>query len=341
MKYKTLFSISMDHEYYINQKCRDVVLVPGSDCLQLIKKHRGRLKQFPASIEIVVPVDEEGTPFIPLEGGVCFRFYIQLKYPQFFHFTKDFEEIDKVHPNKQSITLEQAAFKKWCFPYYTNISDNNAKLPLGVYKCNASEAFQVQAGPKQHEEVFFLKGIPVPGLEKEDFVLNGPDCIKNNIIAYDEEMKRLRINTRLCTPGMPFEVTYWCISSWPDYAFGLVDIFTSNPIEMGKSYQIRFHSKKIQWKYYVVANDERLTIDGPLSFSSVAAPNDEIGMMLRSAYPDAKVVLFSSSEELAYKEEARAGIKLKQDSLIKLDHMPNPKPGSQGVEIVKVYREPG
>ena len=337
MRYRTLLSIAVKHEYYIDEKCDDLEFIPSEDCLLFLKNHRIKINRTPSTLELVQPVDEMEAPFIPLESGAIARFYIQVNHPDFFHFTKDFSEVI-ISDLGQPLPLEKAAFKQWCFPRYSNenLSAAETQLPMEIYRHIRQERFAVQI-PKL-SDYFFLKGAPVPGRTKADFTLKELDCASLGIEQYDETMKRVKINTLVCPPGKEFTLSYWALPPWPKFVFGLADIFIKPTEPLGKNYTIQLSSQKARWKYYVVAESEDLSIQGPIPFPPPVTANDETGTLLKTTFPGSKVKLFTSNTELTYKEAITKGIQLKQGDQIKLSNLPNPSPSSRGVEIVNIFQ---
>ncbi|MFQ5587911.1 MAG: hypothetical protein ACE5F7_03640 [Nitrospiria bacterium] len=92
MKYRMLFEVRMRHTYYKDQRCPDFLMEAHEATARLLKNHRGMVRHQPDGILVLIAVDEDGRPFLPLSNSAVFRFDLALKNTDFPRFT-DLAEI--------------------------------------------------------------------------------------------------------------------------------------------------------------------------------------------------------------------------------------------------------
>ena len=89
LTYRYFFIIDLLHHYYRDGKCRDIEIIPTSDCLRLMQNHHMLLRMIGSQLRVGIemsPADDE-IPVVPIEEGTVFRFYLKLKNPSFYNFT--------------------------------------------------------------------------------------------------------------------------------------------------------------------------------------------------------------------------------------------------------------
>lgn len=94
MDYRTLFSINISHDYYVNKLCPDFTLEPTTDSYRIIRGHRLILKEHSNGITVIAPADTNNKPFIPLSNTLKFEFYLQLKNSDLMSFTQTEQKPD-------------------------------------------------------------------------------------------------------------------------------------------------------------------------------------------------------------------------------------------------------
>lgn len=331
MKYRTLFSISIEHEYQGQGKWDGLELLPDPKCRRHLQNHRIRLRRLPGHWEWIFQSDSDNKPIVSLNDIDYLRFYLRLQDQKMLHYTRSFEEVF-VQDFPEPVPLSKAAFKHWAFPRYSN--EQTGDLTLSIFRYRTLEQHRVEDSNR-----FFLRGNPVPDRTAADFQLRWPDNTQE-VTHYDPASKAVQVDLSSAPKGTQFYLSYWAVPPWPPYVFGLVDIHHS--FQPGQAFRIALTAKKAYWKYYIVANSTDLTIEGSLPFATTPIPDDdEVAAGLRASFPDpdAKIILFTSAEELTYQNKMIKGIKLKENGTTRIEHLPNPSPGRQGVEIVNIYRK--
>ena len=93
MKYLSLFSLELLHEYYSNRRCSDFEIEATPETQKLLKNYRCNLKPLPNGVRVLTMGNGTNSPFIPLPEKVTFGFQLRLQDPNFILFT-DFSELD-------------------------------------------------------------------------------------------------------------------------------------------------------------------------------------------------------------------------------------------------------
>lgn len=87
MKFLPLLDLSIKHSYYADGCCPDFLLTADPETCRLLRNLRGVLKSRADGVSVVVPVDNDSIPFIPLPEGATFTFQLTLRNPDFPLFT--------------------------------------------------------------------------------------------------------------------------------------------------------------------------------------------------------------------------------------------------------------
>ena len=87
MKYLPLFKVALRHSYYSDQGCPDFDLETSVETERLLENHRCVRKTLEDGFTILITVDEEGRPFIPLSSDATFLFHLRLRNQNFSYFT--------------------------------------------------------------------------------------------------------------------------------------------------------------------------------------------------------------------------------------------------------------
>lgn len=88
MPYQPYFSLSIRHSYYRQQDCSDVSLAPTQGCQNFLQRHRCLAKSDGRGLHVLVSLDDQQRPLIPLDEGAIFTFLLKLNNPKFTNFTQ-------------------------------------------------------------------------------------------------------------------------------------------------------------------------------------------------------------------------------------------------------------
>jgi hypothetical protein len=83
VKYALLFTIGLWHDYYANGACKDFAWLPDAATIKLLAGYNALCKWVGNSLVVLIKTDDEGRPFVPLQPGDKFTFYMDLQKPQF------------------------------------------------------------------------------------------------------------------------------------------------------------------------------------------------------------------------------------------------------------------
>jgi hypothetical protein len=109
---------------------------------------------------------------------------------------------------------------------------------------------------------------------------------------------------------------------------------------------LSFDARSVKWRYYVLASPTRssLVVDGKLcgvAFSrkeSVTTSADAVVEALTTNYPVAKISFFESDKAVAFNNEGRKNIQLKNElsNAVIIKHLPNPPLHNNGIQIINL-----
>jgi hypothetical protein len=116
LNYSILFTIELLHEYFSNQKCTGLEIVPADDCRKVSKSLDMQWRYIDNRLIALIRENERNGPFVnsyenkfyrKFYGQTVFRFYIKLTNPLFFNYT-----------NIESLTGTKKKF------YFSNLANN-------------------------------------------------------------------------------------------------------------------------------------------------------------------------------------------------------------------------
>ncbi len=84
MRYSELFAIQLLHGFYADGKAQGLSLVPTPACEQLLRGRQLLFRQIANVGYILCRVNDDRTPFVPLDPSAVFQFYLKSQDPRFF-----------------------------------------------------------------------------------------------------------------------------------------------------------------------------------------------------------------------------------------------------------------
>lgn len=336
MKYKTLFSIHIKHEYFggnstftpeINQY---LGIEPTPNCLQLLKQYRLMQRQKPGKWLVLSPVrGAEEKTFLP-KKNLVFRFYLKVLNNYFFQFT-DFEELSIAPIIKGNELLH----------YQTDGS-------LKRYEYFALDTFKIIHNEKTIIKDFFLQNRPIGGLTNQDFEVIGLEG-NTPALTYDSILQKIHFKTKKSMSGQVFQVKYRAVPKQIPQVIGFIDVSISgnNPL-FEANYPIGFQNKKETWQYYILGNSDfegsKLTIEngwenGDATFEfeeAIEQTNGKIHNHLKAVFPSSKIFKIASKSPIPYRKKVKTDLKLKKKEELLIKNLPNPSPSNQGIEIINI-----
>jgi hypothetical protein len=340
MRYLTLFNLEIVHAYYIDQRCPDFQIEPTPGTQKLLNDCRCILKPLPNGLRILVAVNNENTPFIPLPTNPVFTFHLRLRNPDFGLFT-DLADVSQLTA-----------------PLYSNelLATSGDLVPVSQ-EAWFTEQFVVRRPASR--EPFVLGGRPLESLKTAGaFIVKGLGE-KSGHKRYDEEARVIMVNSSKTRPGTPFTVTYPTMPRLARDVFADVEI-KYDPVPASllgnvNSFRITFRSKKARWKYYIVTDklDSRTTLpsledkDKVIFFNAedrtdltrTPDPSDEIAARLAKRYPNKQHFRFISSSLLLCQQAVRKNIQFHLNGGKVIDALPNPSLENYCIDIRNAVRE--
>lgn len=128
MKYRSLFSVSLEHDYYADGKCPDFDVAPLEETRRLVKNHRALLRTSAAGLEVLVPVDTNGRAFLEFAPETEFVFCLRLVNPAFATFTQLESIMELAAPVFSNVASDDSA--EDLLPISRN---RYPRLPTGVF----------------------------------------------------------------------------------------------------------------------------------------------------------------------------------------------------------------
>lgn len=317
MKYLPLLELHLLHPYYVDQRCPDFVIEPTVVTQQLVSNQRGVLKYVPDGLRLLLLVDDQNAPFIPLPADLALTFRLKLQNPDFALFT------------------DLTTYHQLTNPVYSNTTTANpVALTLGDRRIPSTESLTVRQAAAT--EMFVLSGRPLPDLQVADFALDGLGTVKQPS-GYDAATKILTINTQAAAANTPFTVTYAAAVAPPSGVFAEVELHYgagAPPITAGAvQYRISFAAKQARWQYYLVTdrtqgtfsiNDQNSPSIG-FTVETLGSSADTLtAQMLAQQYPTLQRLRFTSDQTLPCQTSARKSFQLKLDKQVIINVLPNP-----------------
>ena len=89
MQYRTLFSLTIRHDYYDSGECPDFTVAPTPECARILQNYRLLGRPEPTGFRVLTSLDKNDAtkPFFDLPQGLNFRFFLYLNNPKFVNFT--------------------------------------------------------------------------------------------------------------------------------------------------------------------------------------------------------------------------------------------------------------
>jgi hypothetical protein len=340
MRYLPLFRLELVHDYYDDGRCPDFAIEPAPGTQELVENCRGTLRSVSNGTRCLVPVNESGTPFVPLPSQPVFRFQLRALNPDFSLFS-DLTELEGLSA-----------------PVYTNAAPARSG-DLGPVSREAwqTERFVVQQPAAQ--EPFVLGGRPADGTKTADaFVVEGLGP-KPGRRSYEETTRIVRVNTSTVPAGTPFTITYPITPRLARGVFADVEIRydnSSKPLSGDAApFRIVFRARQARWKYYVVTDkneskpalpsiedgQKTITFDstGRTDLTQSPDPADTIAAGLAEQYPNRRCFRLISNAPVPCRKTARKNIQLYLNDDKVIDALPNPALQSYTIDTNNTARE--
>jgi hypothetical protein len=256
MPYRPLFSLNIQHEYYLSTECPDFSVQPTAECAELLKNYRLQWKGNRSGFQVYAQVKDDHTLFLPLSSGLTFSFLLRLNNPDFAKFTDLFasfgsqEVKNPVFFNAPSVNeleaTELEAFQRDAFDFENGAATPGGKLRFILSNKTLGGTRLSDAGCTYEGDGIAEKLLP------EDLEHKTPKKIfEKNVLQIDPDgVKKGR-----CA------LTYPIRPQLPWGSFAKVDIKVRDPDVFAlftrnrnpdNNFNIRFKAKAFYWKYWLI-----------------------------------------------------------------------------------------
>lgn len=325
--FRTVFELSVLHNFYSDLRCRDFSLFPVSDTARLMRNHTMLFRNNENASRVLILADELNlTAARPVASGEGMVFAMKLNNPGFSCFTNEYPSGKKIF----LFTNEGLA------PGATELSRKEISLCGKMVSHRIVSNLAVTLILKDRKnQVIASAGFPAGSSGRDhcfEFILP-----RNDFYTVTEDITSV-------------VYTYYNDS---DLLFsgilGMVQIINqpASPYtyDGNTKYTISFTARSSPWSYYVVAPGMSGTDIGHLSIENVVGtgvtpvhftktypipPGDKIAPLLHG--DTSKIALFVSNESLAFRQFQQKQMRLKKNGTVLINHMPNPdalKPGAE------------
>ncbi len=326
MKYLTLFSLRINHDYYTDGSCPDFSIEPDAQTKKRLQNHRCIMRASPGALQVLIREDN----LLPISAGTLFCFLLRLDNPQFPSFTN----LTKLEPDSA--------------PLFTNnpSGDSTGDLTLASRKARSTEPFVVTQ-PSATDR-YTLSGRPLEG-QDEGFKITGSPNV--SFKGYESEGRVVTLDSLAAAPGERFTLGYPIPPTSPRGVFAEVEIHADNsfspPPQTPTTYQIDLTARAVHWGYYLVTDLAQSGGDEPtleinesaplpgtaaISFSekkrtiledSHLADPDPVIRWLAQQYPRKRLFFFMSDSSIPCRHASRA-LEMKWDDQSLMTMLPNP-----------------
>ena len=244
MNYISFFSICARHDFLGVNPDPQLSIVPAPGTQKLMDNLRLKYVLKPMKVIVLRPVlDDQNTPLIEISENTIFIFEIRM-ISNSLPLVTDFESVSLMDIIKGRQYLS-----------YKNSDGSNDQDKLIItdpYRPQNHDWFHVEEPVS--EDVFYLKGSALKGLQPADFVISGLEGIENPV-NYSEEEKKLIIKTASSKRGEVFSVTYRTCQFMPD-VYGLINISITRALAGPVEYNFNLKEQSYKWHYYLIFNEE-------------------------------------------------------------------------------------
>ena len=334
MKYLSLFSLRVTHDYHAGGACSDLHVLPTAKTRRLMERHRLRLQPLSDGLSVAAASDGNG-PLIAPPRNEVFEFELGLREPAFAHFTD-------LRPHAGLGA-----------PVYRNWPDGGVALQLGDSDSWQTESWVCPA--RARKATFVLAGNPSPrdgqraGLVRAaDFELVGATR-SQQVTAYDAATKMITVTPVRAQQRIVVRYRARPVADRRRLAAVELRYHADLPApgREAPQFEIRFQARAARWAYYLVTDrpgDFAIVDTRPsgqaLGFNPAnqtvlddsASATDPVAADLARRYAGMTRIRFLSNLPVPCARAARRGIELRLAGDTVLPELPNP-PVQQAIRI--------
>ncbi len=345
MKFPTLFTVSIFHEYYTSQECQDFSFVIPADSNQLLKNGKLIAKIYEGKLYVLFQQDETGQALVKLTGKTL-RFGLKLLNPFFSNFT-NFNLSCPLYRNvtapdaiaaAQSVTFVGNLFsyelKKVPRPITVNLKDRNDQVLqtdiVTVENDRSTISYDFKL-TNQAVGLYRIEESDAGNIETTDYYFD-PELQSQNLFGVIE----IAIADSFYPPPPP-----------------VIPPAVPPPEFKHPEFAIAFTAKQETLKYYVIGQNYTDADIAQLSVADAGASPISFTKFLPNVFTakdippsllgdrDANIVLFSSPiDAVKRQEKSRQKIELRKNGTTLISHLPQPRPDRPTANLIVQLSKP-
>lgn len=363
--YRKLFSVGVNHNYYEDNLCNDLVFVPTSASTAIMRNQRWLFKKFGTGFSIITEVAADFKNKIELLDTTL-QFGISLNNAAKFLAVT---QLNETSPNKEFLSNKKVYFSNNAlnpnlgYQIIDGIVGDLMNLDFTLPPVNTEVTLRVNSLTENNLVVDFdSEGLPVSGPYK--IKLNSSKVFEKllNMGKLPDGLYSISIKNAADTGNDLLSYKIFKsneLSAQPVFGVLEIKLPASNAIVTETKFLISFLRKSTIWKYYIInqsgidLDDFDLLVkdksqDGTPSGNPVYAKYTFAGNPVPANDPDpinkiadADILLFKSNVKIPFFQKVKLGIELsKKDSgteVVLTKNLPNPLPEKQAGEESRIY----
>jgi len=306
-KYTRLFSVEIIHNYYRSGYSNDFIIVPTTECNQLLSNYGLLFKTTVYGFIVLADVSESGNLKKTIDHDLKFTFTLLLKNPYLVNFSElpvKVETNNLYYFNNKEVNSVDV-FNKVNIELLLNKGNNVTRDDLVNFKSGTYRYTHSGSGTSKTSTLIFIdENLYLPSQAVSSN--NGEFNFQYDLGKYPPGRCRLEIESNTV------DEFYSGNNLNKKNLFGIIEIFTgvpddnkfiinSNQISF-KQYKIAFLNRSTTWRYNVI-NKSGKTLDNPGIIETETPWN----------FTPESILVFVSDEKMPLKEKTIKGIEFRTD----------------------------
>jgi len=334
-QFETLFTVSVEHDYY-QESCEDIRFIIPGDTARWLRNGKLVTRSLDGKLHVLFEADGDGAALAAIPGKVL-RFGLLAVNPGFFNFTQltaSFPETKLLYANSASPTAldapREVALVGRMITHVLTVPERPVALTLKDGSSNSLQSAVITAEDNRVSLAYDLSGFSPGAYAVEEVSAGG-----TKQTAYYSEPE-------LAQAGV----------------FGILEVIVSSEFyQATAAFEIAFDPREETLNYYIVATAEQASDLDPLSISDAGAGEDNRNPVLFTRVPatsftaaeispallgdsSKQVVLFRSQAAVPRTEKARRRIQLMKNADILIPHLPQPGPEQPNADMIISVSKP-
>lgn len=302
MYYQPYFKLTLSHDYYPQRRCPNFVVEPTQSCQRMLIGHRCIVKVTDGGLTLLMPMEAEHQPMIPIKDAAVFTFLLNLRVSDFSVFT----QLDPQYELGESLYVfsNEGVADSEAAVTLTSTVVQRSRLNLPSTEQSALEnrcALIPELRSRRRSNVFGLVEIAHQG------ALSNADSVVSSAV------------TSAFTPT-DFQILF--IAKQQTWTYYLVTDKTMD----ASAFSIRdlgADNAQSERRFSVVSGE----------------PRDRLLATLQARFPDSQTILLRSESPIPCQQGGRANLQLMKQGheLPWIAHLPNP-PTQHGAQVINLLK---